>query len=225
MTKQERLEKQRSELNRMMQFEKELYEFGNSNGKVKYIAGIDEVGRGPLAGPVVAAAVILPPDFDVLGVNDSKKLTEKRRMELYGDIIEKAVAVGVGLCDNHVIDSINILEATKNAMIQAVGELSVRPEHLLIDALILEGCDIPQSSVIKGDANSVSIAAASIIAKVTRDRMMIEYSKIYPEYSFEKNKGYGTAAHYKGLDNAGVSPIHRNSFLIKYFENKTKSSK
>ncbi len=216
MTKKERIEKMKADFERMTITERSLYEGGNSSGAVEYIAGIDEVGRGPLAGPVVAAAVILPKDFDVLGVNDSKKLSEKRRDELYEAIMDKAVSVGIGLRDNYEIDKINILEATKEAMLQAVDELEVKPDHLLIDALKLDDSDIPQTAIIKGDENSISIAAASIIAKVTRDRMMTEYSRKYPDYAFEKNKGYGTKAHYEGLDRVGISDIHRRSFLVNY---------
>ena len=210
MTKEERLEKQRKNLIRMQEYENALYENGNENGSVKYIAGVDEVGRGPLAGPVVTAAVILPRDFNILGVNDSKQLTEKRREALYKEITEAAVAWSVGLRDNRVIDDINILNATKEAMKDAVDSLKIEPDHVLVDALVIPGVSIPQTAIIKGDANSVSIAAASIIAKVTR---------------FEKNKGYGTKAHYEGLDRAGASPIHRMSFLVKYFDSKDKSEK
>ena len=225
MTKEERLEKQRKNFIRMQEYENALYENGNENGSVKYIAGVDEVGRGPLAGPVVTAAVILPKDFNILGVNDSKQLTEKRREALYKEITEAAVAWSVGLRDNRVIDDINILNATKEAMKDAVDSLKIKPDHVLVDALVIPGVSIPQTGIIKGDANSVSIAAASIIAKVTRDHMMVEYAKHYPDYAFEKNKGYGTKAHYEGLDRAGASPIHRMSFLVKYFESKDKSEK
>ncbi len=204
----------------MMAEERKLYAEGNESGPVKYIAGVDEVGRGPLAGPVVTAAVILPEDFSILGVNDSKKLSEKRRDELFEQIKEAAVAYSIGIRDNHDIDRINILEATKEAMTEAVRGLDVRPDHLLIDALTLKDVDIPQTGIVKGDANSVSIAAASILAKVTRDRMMVDYHESYPDYAFDKNKGYGTKAHYEGLDKAGASPIHRMSFLVKYFEGK-----
>ena len=178
---------------------------------------MDEVGRGPLAGPVVTAAVILPADFDVLGVDDSKKLSEKKREELFDVIRERAVCYAIGMVDEKRIDEINILEATKEAMVQAVGGLSLRPDHVLIDALTLAEVDIPQTGIVKGDASSVSIAAASILAKVTRDRMMVEYDSRYPGYGFAQNKGYGTKAHYEGLDRQGVSPIHRRSFLVKYF--------
>ncbi|MCI8285623.1 MAG: ribonuclease HII [Firmicutes bacterium] len=220
MTKQERIEKMKEDLVRMMSYERELYSEGNSVGKVNYIAGVDEAGRGPLAGPVVAAAVILPEDFSLLGVNDSKKLSEKRRNELFDYIKETAVAWSVGIVDHETIDRINILNAAKEAMRNAVMGLSVRPDHVLIDAMILEGLDIPQTGIVKGDAKSVSIAAASIIAKVTRDRMMIEFGGQYPDYGFERNKGYGTKEHYAGLDRVGACPIHRQTFLIKYFANK-----
>lgn len=212
MTKQERLEKQRQRQAEMMRYENDLYSRG-----ARYIAGVDEVGRGPLAGPVVTAAVILPADFDVLGVDDSKKLSEKKREELFDVIREKAVCYAIGMVDEKRIDEINILEATKEAMVQAIGGLSLRPDHVLIDALTLEEVDIPQTGIVKGDASSVSIAAASILAKVTRDRMMVEYDSRYPGYGFAQNKGYGTKAHYEGLDRQGVSPIHRRSFLVKYF--------
>lgn len=197
-------------LEEMKVYENGLYEKG-----IKYIAGIDEVGRGPLAGPVVAAAVVLPEDFDVIGVNDSKKLSEKKREELFEIIKEKAVSFAFGIVDNETIDEINILEATKKAMKEAVEGLDVQPEHLLIDAVSLADVDIPQTPIIKGDEKSVSVAAASILAKVTRDRMMVEYSEIYKDYSFEKNKGYGTKAHYEGIEKAGICPIHRKSFLKK----------
>ena len=225
MTKEERLEKQRNDLTRMQEYECALYENGNENGQVRYIAGVDEVGRGPLAGPVVTAAVILPEDFNILGVNDSKQLTEKRREELYDKITEAALAWSIGLRDNRVIDDINILNATKEAMKEAVDKLEIKPDHVLVDALVIPGVDIPQTGIIKGDANSVSIAAASIIAKVTRDHMMVDYAKHYPDYAFDKNKGYGTKAHYEGLDRVGASPIHRMSFLVKYFDAKKDAGK
>ena len=208
MTKAEREEKLKEKLESMKSFERSLWEAGN-----KYIAGIDEVGRGPLAGPVVTAAVILPEDFDVLVVDDSKKLSPKKREELYELILEKAIAVSIGRREPEDIDRINILEATKEAMEDAVLGLSVQPDHLLIDAVKLSGLKIPQTSIIKGDARSVSIAAASIIAKVTRDREMVEMDEKYPGYSFASNKGYGTKAHYEGLTKLGPCPIHRKSFL------------
>ncbi|MBR2576056.1 MAG: ribonuclease HII [Firmicutes bacterium] len=213
MTKAERIEIEKRMLQEMQQYERDLYGRG-----VRTIAGIDEVGRGPLAGPVVAAAVILPEDFDLLGVNDSKKLSEKRREELFVQIKEKAVAWAIGMADSRVIDEINILQATKQAMAEAIGCLSVKPDHLLIDAVKLEGIAIPQTSIIKGDEKSVSVAAASILAKVTRDHMMVEYAKVFPGYAFEKNKGYGTKAHYEGIEAMGICPIHRKTFLKKILE-------
>lgn len=190
----------------MKEFETELYESG-----IKYIAGIDEVGRGPLVGPVVTAAVILPKDFYDERINDSKKLTEKKRELLYDVIMENAVSVGIGISSEDVIDEINILEATKKAMIEAVNNLNVKPEHLLIDAVKLN-IDIPQTSIIKGDAKSESIAAASIIAKVTRDRMMIELDKLHPEYDFKHNKGYGTKKHIEAIEKYGIIKEHRKTF-------------
>ena len=191
----------------MKEFETELY-----NNGINFIAGIDEVGRGPLVGPVVTAAVILPKDFYDERINDSKKLTEKKRELLYDVIMENAISVGIGISNEDVIDEINILNATKRAMLEAVNNLNVKPEHLLIDAVKLN-TDIPQTSIIKGDAKSESIAAASIIAKVTRDRMMVEYDKIYPGYDFASNKGYGTAKHIDALKLQGSSPIHRKTFI------------
>ena len=190
----------------MKEFENELYESG-----IKYIAGIDEVGRGTLVGPVVTAAVILPRDFYDERINDSKKLTEKKRELLYDVIMENAVSVGIGISSEDVIDEINILEATKKAMIEAVNNLSVKPEYLLIDAVKLN-IDIPQISIIKGDAKSESIAAASIVAKVTRDRMMIELDKIHPEYDFKHNKGYGTKKHIEAIEKYGIIKEHRKTF-------------
>ena len=190
----------------MKEFENELYECG-----INYIAGIDEVGRGPLVGPVVTAAVILPRDFYDERINDSKKLTEKKRELLYDVIMENAVSVGIGISSEDVIDEINILEATKKAMIEAVNNLNVKPEHLLIDAVKLN-IDIPQTSIIKGDAKSESIAAASIVAKVTRDRMMIELDKLHPEYDFKHNKGYGTKKHIEAIEKYGILKEHRKTF-------------
>lgn len=190
----------------MKEFENELYE-----NEIKYIAGIDEVGRGPLVGPVVTAAVILPREFYDERINDSKKLTEKKRELLYDVIMENAVSVGIGISSEDVIDEINILEATKKAMIEAVNNLSVKPEHLLIDAVKLN-IDIPQTSIIKGDAKSESIAAASIVAKVTRDRMMVELDKMHPEYDFKHNKGYGTKKHIEAIEKYGILKEHRKTF-------------
>ncbi len=221
MTKAERLEKQKQRLREMKQYEAELHARGYVN-----IAGVDEVGRGPLAGPVVAAAVVLPEDFDVLGVDDSKKLSEKRREELYDVILEKAAAYGIGMAGHDVIDEINILQATKQAMRQALEELGRKlrdktgtgVDYVLFDAVKMENLQIPQEAVIKGDSKMLSIAAASIVAKVTRDRMMAEYAREFPGYGFEKNKGYGTKQHYQGIDRQGICPIHRKTFLKKYFE-------
>ena len=190
----------------MKEFETELYNKG-----INFIAGIDEVGRGPLVGPVVTAAVILPKDFYDERINDSKKLTEKKRELLYDVIMENAISVGIGISSEDVIDEINILNATKRAMLEAVNNLSVKPEHLLIDAVKLD-TDIPQTSIIKGDAKSESIAAASIIAKVTRDRMMIELDKIHPEYDFNHNKGYGTKKHIEAIRKYGIIKEHRKTF-------------
>ena len=190
----------------MKEFENELY-----NNEINFIAGIDEVGRGPLVGPVVTAAVILPKDFYDERINDSKKLTEKKRELLYDVIMENALSVGIGMSSPEVIDEINILNATKKAMIEAINNLSVKPQHLLIDAVKLD-IDIPQTSIIKGDAKSESIAAASIIAKVTRDRMMVELDKKYPMYDFKHNKGYGTKKHIEALYQYGPIEEHRKSF-------------
>lgn len=179
----------------------------------EYIAGIDEVGRGPLAGPVVTCAVILPKDFNVLYINDSKKLTEKKREELYDIIMKEAIAVGIGIESPKVIDEINILQATYSAMRKAIDNLEVKPDLLLNDAVTIPMVDIKQVPIIKGDAKSISIAAASIVAKVTRDRMMVEFDKIYPEYDFAGNKGYGSATHIEALKKIGPTPIHRQSFI------------
>lgn len=177
------------------------------------ICGVDEAGRGPLAGPVVAGAVILPADCEILYLNDSKKLSEKRREELYLEIQEKALAWHVGVVGPGRIDEINILQATYEAMRQAIAGLAVRPDLLLNDAVIIPGVDIPQVKIIKGDAKSVSIAAASIMAKVTRDHMMLEYDALYPAYGFAKHKGYGTAAHIAAIRAEGPCPIHRRTFI------------
>ena len=179
----------------------------------EFIAGIDEVGRGPLAGPVVTCAVILPKDFNVLYINDSKKLTEKKREELYDIIMEKAISVGIGIESPKVIDDINILQATYSAMRKAIDALEVKPTLLLNDAVTIPMVDIKQVPIIKGDAKSISIAAASIVAKVTRDRLMVEFDKLYPEYDFAGNKGYGSATHIDALKKLGPTPIHRQSFI------------
>ncbi len=177
------------------------------------VAGADEVGRGPLAGPVYAAAVILDPDVEILYLNDSKKLSENKREELYEIIVRSASAWAVGIIDEKIIDRVNILQATYMAMRQAITNLGIKPDILLNDAVIIPEVNIPQEKIIKGDAKSQSIAAASILAKVTRDRIMAEYDIKYPEYQFAKHKGYGTALHYELLKKYGPSPIHRLTFL------------
>lgn len=178
-----------------------------------YVCGIDEVGRGPLAGPVVAGAVILPKNCEILYINDSKQLSEKKREELYDIIMEQAVACGIGYSTPERIDEINILQATYEAMRQAIGQLNCVPDILLNDAVVIPQVPIRQIPIIKGDAKSISIGAASIIAKVTRDRLMVEYDKVFPEYHFAGNKGYGSAAHIEALKKYGPTPIHRKSFI------------
>ena len=193
-------------LEKMLAYEKELYAQG-----IDLIAGVDEVGRGPLAGPVVAAAVILPKACKIPGLNDSKKIPKSKHKEIYEAVLQNAISIGIGVKDNQVIDQVNIYEATKLAMMEAIGQLEPQPQHLLIDAMKLD-LPISQTSIIKGDANSLSIAAASIVAKVTRDQMMEEFDRKYPGYDFAQNAGYGTAKHLAGLDQLGVTPIHRRSF-------------
>ena len=190
----------------MLAYEKECYA-----REIELIAGVDEVGRGPLAGPVVAAAVILPKGCKISGLNDSKKIPKSKHKEIYEAVLQNAIAIGIGVKDNHVIDQVNIYEATKLAMMEAIGQLEPQPQHLLIDAMKLD-LPISQTSIIKGDANSLSIAAASIVAKVTRDQMMEDFDREYPGYDFAQNAGYGTAKHLAGLDQLGVTPIHRRSF-------------
>ncbi|MBQ7944989.1 MAG: ribonuclease HII [Lachnospiraceae bacterium] len=202
----EALEKEIARTEEMKRFEKEYEHLG-------YVCGIDEVGRGPLAGPVVACAVILPKDCKILYLNDSKQLTAKKREELYDIIMKEAVGVGIGCVSHERIDEINILQATYEAMREAISKLPVKPDILLNDAVTIPQVDIQQVPIIKGDAKSVSIAAASIVAKVTRDRMMEEYDKLYPEYQFASNKGYGAAVHIEAIKTIGPSPIHRRSFI------------
>ena len=202
-------EKLQAELERL----KKMREYEDTYAACSAICGIDEAGRGPLAGPVVAGAVILPPDCDILYLNDSKKLSEKRREALFVEIQEKAVAWSVGIVGPDVIDEINILQATYEAMREAISKLSVKPDILLNDAVTIPGVSIKQVPIIKGDAKSISIGAASIVAKVTRDRLMVEYDKILPQYGFASNKGYGSAEHIKALQEVGPSPIHRASFI------------
>ena len=207
---QKRIEKLRIEQERI----EKLKEFENKYwSQYEYIGGIDEVGRGPLAGPVVTACVILPKDCSILYINDSKKLSASKRDELYEVIMKEAVSVGIGMVSEARIDEINILQATYEAMRQAIAESSVEPQLLLNDAVTIPGVNIKQVPIIKGDAKSISIGAASIIAKVTRDRMMTEYDSIYPEYHFASNKGYGSAEHIEALKKYGPCPIHRRSFI------------
>ena len=192
----------------------DLYKYENelwSKG-INYIGGIDEVGRGPLVGPVVTACVILPKDFVLEGLTDSKKLTEKKRDEYYDYIMDHALSIGIGMMDNKVIDEVNIYEATKLAMYQAVENSKITPEHVLIDAMKLEKLSMPSTSIIKGDAKSISIAAASVIAKVTRDRMMIELDKKYPMYGFTDHKGYPTKKHLEAIKEYGILDNYRTSY-------------
>ena len=209
---QKRLKKLEAEKKRIY----ELQSYEREYAYAAHICGIDEVGRGPLAGPVVAGAVILPKDCEILYINDSKKLSAAKREELYDVIMEQAVAVGIGQASPQRIDEINILQATYEAMREAINNLQVRPDILLNDAVTIPQVDIPQVPIIKGDAKSASIAAASIVAKVTRDRMMKEYDAIYPGYDFAKNKGYGTKAHIEGIKAQGICDIHRRTFVKKY---------
>ncbi|MBD5395420.1 MAG: ribonuclease HII [Lachnospiraceae bacterium] len=204
--KMEAYEKELDRTEKMKVYEKEYASYS-------YICGIDEVGRGPLAGPVVAGAVILPKDCDILYLNDSKQLSEKKREELYEVIMEKAVATGLGFVSPERIDEINILQATYEAMRQAISRLDPAPDILLNDAVTIPQISIKQVPIIKGDAKSVSIAAASIIAKVTRDRLMVQYDSIFPEYGFASNKGYGAVSHIEALKKYGPTPIHRKSFI------------
>lgn len=202
-------EKEIERLNSLKSYEKELYNQG-----IKSIAGIDEAGRGPLAGPVVVGCVIMPRDSMIEGVNDSKKISEKKREKLYEQITQEAIAWSVGIVDQKEIDEINILNATKKALTTAVKELKIKPDRILVDALQgIDTCGIPYTSIIKGDAKNYSIAAASILAKVTRDRIMLEWDKVYPEYGFAKHKGYGTAAHIEAIRKNGICMLHRKTFV------------
>lgn len=202
----EALHKEKARIDELWKYEREYASYG-------YICGIDEVGRGPLAGPVVAGAVILPKDCDILYINDSKKLSEKKREELYEVIMEKALAVGLGYATPERIDEINILQATYEAMRQAISNLKISPDILLNDAVTIPGVECKQVPIIKGDAKSISIGAASIVAKVTRDRLMVDYDRIYPEYGFASNKGYGASVHIEAIKKYGPTPIHRRSFI------------
>lgn len=206
MTKAERLEAEIKRTELMKEFDREYKIYGT-------VCGIDEAGRGPLCGPVVAAAVILPDEYNILYINDSKKLSETKREEVYKEIDKYAIAYGVGIVSPERIDEINILQSTYEAMRTAIHKLSVTPDILLNDAVTIPMVDIKQVPIIKGDAKSQSIAAASIVAKVTRDHLMEEYDKLYPEYGFAKHKGYGTAAHIKAIKEYGPCPIHRRTFI------------
>ena len=202
-------EKELLRLEKLKEIENEIYEKG-----INKICGIDEAGRGPLAGPVVVAAVIMPQDSMIEGVNDSKKISEKKREKLYEEITQNAIAWGVGIIDQNEIDNINILNATKKGLTTALTELKEKPEIILVDALTgIDTLGIPYQSIIKGDAKSYSIAAASIIAKVTRDRIMKQWDEVYPKYGFEKHKGYGTKAHIDAIKENGICPIHRKTFV------------
>lgn len=192
---------------------KQLWKYEEDYAQYSHICGIDEVGRGPFAGPVVAAAVILPKNSNLLYINDSKKLSEKKREELFEEIQKEAVAIGIGCVGPQIIDQINILQATYEAMRQAVGNLCIEPDLLLNDAVVIPGLPMKQVPIIKGDAKSISIGAASIIAKVTRDRMMEQYEILFPEYGFSSNKGYGTKEHIEAIKENGMTPIHRRSFI------------
>ena len=217
MTKKELAEQKRQEKFRLeMERVEALCEFEKKYADSPYICGIDEVGRGPLAGPVTAAAVILPKDLRLPYINDSKKLSEKRREELYRQITDKAIAIGIGYASPSRIDEINILQATYEAMREAISNLSVTPTKLLVDAVRIPEIEIPQVAIVKGDARSISIAAASIIAKVTRDSLMQAYEEQYPGYGFASNKGYGTAEHIRALGEIGPCPIHRKTFITKF---------
>ena len=207
-TKEEKLTTEKQRIESLCAYEKEY-------ARYSLICGIDEVGRGPLAGPVVAAAVILPKDCRILYINDSKKLSEKKREILYTEITDQATAIGIGIIGPGRIDEINILQATYEAMRLAIANLNVTPDLLLNDAVTIPGVDIKQVPIIKGDAKSISIGAASIIAKVTRDHLMAEYDNVLPGYAFGRNKGYGTAEHIAALKELGPTPIHRNTFIRK----------
>ena len=203
-------EKELLRLQELKKIEEDIYEHGN----VKYICGIDEAGRGPLAGPVVVASVVMPRDSMIEGVNDSKKVSEKKREKLYDEIIENAISYSVGIVDQKEIDRVNILNATKAGLTESVKGLKIRPDIILVDALKgIDTCGVPYESIIKGDAKCYSIAAASIIAKVTRDRIMRQWHEIYPEYNFIQLKGYGTAAHIAAIKEYGLCPLHRRSFV------------
>lgn len=209
---EKRLVKYNAELERTHK----MYEYERQFPDIEYIAGIDEVGRGPLAGPVVTCSLILPKDRELLYLNDSKKLSAAKRDELFDILTEESIDFSIGIVDNNMIDEINILQATYEAMRNAIDGMNVKPQQLLCDAVTIPKVSIPQLPIIKGDAKSASIAAASIVAKVTRDRMMDEFDKLYPEYNFASNKGYGTKEHIEALKKYGPCPIHRRSFITAF---------
>ena len=210
-------EKEEERLTKLKEIEEEIY---IKNPSIKYICGIDEAGRGPLAGPVVVASVIMPRDSKIEYINDSKKVSEKRREELYDIIKKEAIAYSIGIIDEKEIDEINILNATKKGLTESLKGLNIKPDLILVDALNkIDTLRIPYQSIIKGDAKCYSISAASILAKVTRDRIMREYDKKYPEYGFEKHKGYGTASHISKIKEIGPCPIHRKTFIKNFYHN------
>ena len=213
-------EKQKAAMAEELERLKKMHEFEDKYSEYEYIAGIDEAGRGPLAGPVVAASVILPKDCEILYLNDSKQLSAKRRDELFDEIKQKAIAYGIGIVSQGRIDEINILQATYEAMREAIGRMSEKqnPDLLLVDAVHIPDVDIKQVGIVKGDAKSVSIAAASILAKVTRDRFMVEMDKLYPEYGFASHKGYGSKSHIEAIKKYGASPIHRQTFIKNFVD-------
>lgn len=216
----EKYEKQKAAMVEELERLKKMHEFEDKYSEYEYIAGIDEAGRGPLAGPVVAASVILPKDCEILYLNDSKQLSAKRRDELFDEIKQKAIAYGIGIVSQGRIDDINILQATYEAMREAIGRMSEKqnPDLLLVDAVHIPDVDIKQIGIVKGDAKSVSIAAASILAKVTRDRFMVEMDKLYPEYGFASHKGYGSKSHIEAIKKYGASPIHRQTFIKNFVD-------
>lgn len=216
----EKYEKQKAAMVEELERLKKMHEFEDKYSEYEYIAGIDEAGRGPLAGPVVAASVILPKDCEILYLNDSKQLSAKRRDELFDEIKQKAIAYGIGIVSQGRIDDINILQATYEAMREAIGRMSEKqnPDLLLVDAVHIPDVDIKQVGIVKGDAKSVSIAAASILAKVTRDRFMVEMDKLYPEYGFASHKGYGSKFHIEAIKKYGALPIHRQTFIKNFVD-------
>ena len=216
----EKYEKQKAAMAEELERLKKMHELEDKYSEYEYIAGIDEAGRGPLAGPVVAASVILPKDCEILYLNDSKQLSAKRRDELFDEIKQKAIAYGIGIVSQGRIDDINILQATYEAMREAIGRMSEKqnPDLLLVDAVHIPDVDIKQVGIVKGDAKSVSIAAASILAKVTRDRFMVEMDKLYPEYGFASHKGYGSKSHIEAIKKYGASPIHRQTFIKNFVD-------